>query len=81
MAIFGREIILFSAKGRESQRSLRVSRRRRVLIETARVVKNREHGLESLDSGVSAGNLSRQIIKVVRSSGLECRRSQEICDL
>lgn len=24
MAIFGREIILFSAKGRESQRSLRV---------------------------------------------------------
>lgn len=70
MAIFGREIILFSAKGSESQRSLRVSRRRRVLIETARVVKNREHGFESMDSGVSTGNLSRQIIKVVRSSGL-----------
>lgn len=41
-----------------------------MLIETARVVKNREHGFESMGSGVSTGNLTRQIIKVVRSSGL-----------
>lgn len=54
-----------------------------MLLGTARVVKNRDHGFGGMDSWVSMGYLCRQMLKVVRSSGLECRRSHRYvaCEL